>query len=115
MNKADYWIILGASAMLLMSPYIFYYNYMYNELEALEDLMDGKSIKCGKSEYKLDDEHYLMLFYDEAGRNNKSITIMKKQSDTVASGVNVHRCEKIPNSKIRDVEVSIVKEYNLQK
>lgn len=112
-SKIHYWIAIYA--LFMVAPYMFYYSYMYNELEVTKDLINGKSIKCNNHEYKLDNNHFLMVFYDEGGRNGKSIAIFEKQSENSAGGIELRRCERLPESPVRDIYVSVVKEYPLRK
>ena len=110
MKNIKYWLFVMAGFLILLMLYakFFYYTQRYNELIVIEDLLSGKKIKCNEIIYQLDKEHFLTMFPDEIGRNERTMTIMKKNSDTSASGNPLYRCSSIDENTSRDIKVSII-------
>ena len=106
--KYGVFYISGLLALLIVYANIFYYTQRYNELIIIEDLLSGKQVKCGDTLYQLDNEHFLYMFYDSTGRNEKSMTIMRNQSKNIASGNPLYRCSSINNSEYTDIKISII-------
>lgn len=110
MKNIKYWLfgVVVFLILLMLSANIFYYAQRHNELAAIEDLLSGKQIKCGNTIYQLDNEHFLIMLYDEIGRNKKAMAIMKRQSDNSADGARLYRCSSINESSSKDIIVSII-------